>query len=111
MPEAITPPRRTPVDGCRRGSVTPLSTPALPVREAGRGGGRLVGMNTARPDGSLPDDASTTGGGEGWSEDMELAPAHPGERDDDAAADDERQGERLQKVLARAGVASRRVVE
>jgi 23S rRNA pseudouridine2605 synthase len=71
-------------------------------------------MNTARPDSSVPDDlpgdATTTGGGEGWSEDMELAPAHPGERDSDAP-DDERQGERLQKVLARAGVASRRVVE
>jgi 23S rRNA pseudouridine2605 synthase len=67
-------------------------------------------MNTARPDSSFPDDAPTTGGGEGWSEDMELAPAHPGERHD-GAPDDERQGERLQKVLARAGVASRRVVE
>jgi 23S rRNA pseudouridine2605 synthase len=71
-------------------------------------------MNTARPDGSLPDDtfpddAPTTQGGEGWSEDMELAPAHPGESG--PAADEERQGERLQKVLARAGVASRRVVE
>jgi 23S rRNA pseudouridine2605 synthase len=58
----------------------------------------------------MPDDAPTTQGGEGWSEDMELAPAHPGDRDD-AADEDERQGERLQKVLARAGVASRRVVE
>jgi 23S rRNA pseudouridine2605 synthase len=76
-------------------------------------------MNTARPgqlpddtrpEGAMPDDAPTTQGGEGWSEDMELAPAHPGDRDD-AADEDERQGERLQKVLARAGVASRRVVE
>jgi 23S rRNA pseudouridine2605 synthase len=66
-------------------------------------------MNTAPPE-PLPDDAPTTGGGEGWSEDMELAPAHPGERSDDGA-DEEREGERLQKVLARAGVASRRVVE
>ena len=51
----------------------------------------------------------TTGAGEGWSDDMELAPAHPG----DAAAPDTAhpEGERLQKVLARAGVGSRRVVE
>ncbi|SEL71009.1 ribosomal large subunit pseudouridine synthase B [Blastococcus sp. DSM 46786] len=57
-----------------------------------------------------PNDESTTAAGEGWSEDMELAPAHPGDR---PAPDEpgERQGERLQKVLARAGVASRRVVE
>jgi 23S rRNA pseudouridine2605 synthase len=41
---------------------------------------------------------------------MELAPVHPGDRED-TDADDEPQGERLQKVLARAGVASRRVVE
>ncbi|MGY2084734.1 pseudouridine synthase [Blastococcus sp. SYSU DS0539] len=55
-------------------------------------------------------DESTTAASDGWSEDMELAPAHPGDR---PAADpsDDRQGERLQKVLARAGVASRRVVE
>ncbi|MCF6745900.1 rRNA pseudouridine synthase [Blastococcus sp. KM273128] len=57
-----------------------------------------------------PNDESTTAAGEGWSEDMELAPAHPGDRPSTGAAD-ERQGERLQKVLARAGVASRRVVE
>jgi 23S rRNA pseudouridine2605 synthase len=57
-----------------------------------------------------PDEQKTTAAGEGWSEDMELAPAHPGERGHDEPAD-ERQGERLQKVLARAGVASRRVVE
>ncbi|MGY1725107.1 pseudouridine synthase [Blastococcus sp. SYSU DS0533] len=57
-----------------------------------------------------PNDESTTAAGEGWSEDMELAPAHPGDRPA-ADAGDERQGERLQKVLARAGVASRRVVE
>jgi 23S rRNA pseudouridine2605 synthase len=41
---------------------------------------------------------------------MELAPAHPGDRDD-SEPDDDRQGERLQKVLARAGVGSRRVCE
>jgi 23S rRNA pseudouridine2605 synthase len=58
----------------------------------------------------LSGDAPTTEGGEGWSEEMELAPAHPGERPDEGP-DGEREGERLQKVLARAGVASRRVVE
>jgi 23S rRNA pseudouridine2605 synthase len=67
-------------------------------------------MNTARPDQFPHEDPATTEGGDGWSEDMELAPVHPGERED-RDADDERQGERLQKVLARAGVASRRVVE
>jgi 23S rRNA pseudouridine2605 synthase len=41
---------------------------------------------------------------------MELAPVHPGDRAPDDAGDD-RQGERLQKVLARAGVGSRRVSE
>jgi 23S rRNA pseudouridine2605 synthase len=41
---------------------------------------------------------------------MELAPVHPGDRPSDDAGDD-RQGERLQKVLARAGVGSRRVSE
>jgi 23S rRNA pseudouridine2605 synthase len=61
-------------------------------------------MNTA-----TPDDETTTAAGEGWSEDMELAPAHPGEREQ--PHDDDRQGERLQKVLARAGVGSRRVCE
>ena len=61
------------------------------------------------PDAPTPDD-TTTAAGEGWSEDMELAPAHPGDRSD-VAADPERQGERLQKVLARAGVGSRRVCE
>jgi 23S rRNA pseudouridine2605 synthase len=79
-------------------------------------------MNTARPD-ELPDDTiptdhatptpddegPTTAGGEGWSEDMELAPVHPG--DVEPAPASEHEGERLQKVLARAGVASRRVVE
>ena len=32
-------------------------------------------MNTA-----TPDDETTTAAGDGWSEDMELAPAHPGDR-------------------------------
>ena len=57
-----------------------------------------------------PDDLPDTPSGEGWSEDMELAPAHPGDREP-GDADDDRQGERLQKVLARAGVGSRRVCE
>jgi 23S rRNA pseudouridine2605 synthase len=34
-------------------------------------------MNTA-----TPDDETATAAGDGWSEDMELAPAHPGDRDD-----------------------------
>jgi 23S rRNA pseudouridine2605 synthase len=70
------------------------------------------------PDDTLPadtfpgpeEDEATTAGGEGWAEDMELAPAHPGEPEPAEPAG-ERQGERLQKVLARAGVASRRVCE
>jgi 23S rRNA pseudouridine2605 synthase len=64
----------------------------------------------AEPAAELSTDEPTTEGGEGWGEDMELAPVHPA----DAPAprgDVERTGERLQKVLARAGVASRRVVE
>jgi 23S rRNA pseudouridine2605 synthase len=58
---------------------------------------------------ATPDDETTTAAGQGWSEDMELAPVHPGDRT--PAPDDDRQGERLQKVLARAGVGSRRVCE
>jgi 23S rRNA pseudouridine2605 synthase len=56
------------------------------------------------------DEPTLTDGGEGWSEDMELAPVHPGD-EPRPRGDVERTGERLQKVLARAGVASRRVVE
>ena len=63
-------------------------------------------MDTA----AQPDDLPGTPGGEGWSEDMELAPAHPGDRGP-GADPAEREGERLQKVLARAGVGSRRVCE
>ncbi len=82
-------------------------------------------MSTAPPDGNpdtdprdaaelaaelSTDEPTTTEGGEGWSEDMELAPVHPD--DEPRRRDDvEHTGERLQKVLARAGVASRRVVE
>ena len=56
------------------------------------------------------DEEPLTAGGTGWSEDMELAPAHPADRDP-SAADEHQQGERLQKVLARSGVGSRRVCE
>jgi 23S rRNA pseudouridine2605 synthase len=59
---------------------------------------------------TVPHDPATSAPDERWSEDMELAPVHPGDRGrarSDAAAE----GERLQKVLARAGVGSRRVVE
>jgi 23S rRNA pseudouridine2605 synthase len=66
-------------------------------------------MNAA-PTPELPDEEPTAAAGEGWSEDMELAPVHPGDRDD-VEAGEEREGERLQKVLARAGVGSRRVCE
>ncbi len=62
-------------------------------------------MNSA-----TPNDESTTAAGDGWSEDMELAPVHPGDRAS-AEPGDDREGERLQKVLARAGVGSRRVCE
>ena len=66
------------------------------------------------PDENTPDDdrttEATTAGGEGWSEDMELAPAHPGETEHEEPGWHP-EGERLQKVLARAGVASRRVCE
>jgi 23S rRNA pseudouridine2605 synthase len=65
----------------------------------------MAGMNT------IPDDESTTEGGAGWSEDMELAPLHPGEVEETGPDDDDRPGERLQKVLARAGIGSRRVCE
>ncbi|MGY1746963.1 pseudouridine synthase [Blastococcus sp. SYSU D00695] len=58
----------------------------------------------------LPDEPAVTGGGEGWSEDMELAPAHPAD-EPAAPAGGHPDGERLQKVLARAGVGSRRVCE
>ena len=59
---------------------------------------------------TTPDDESTTEGGEGWSEEMELAPLHPGDVEE-TEPDDDRPGERLQKVLARAGIGSRRVCE
>ena len=66
-------------------------------------------MNTQQDD-PTPDDETTTAAGEGWSEDMELAPVHPADRAP-AVHDPDREGERLQKVLARAGVGSRRVCE
>jgi 23S rRNA pseudouridine2605 synthase len=67
--------------------------------------GHWAAMNIA-----TPDDETTTAAGDGWSEDMELAPLHPGDRELERHGE-ERQGERLQKVLARAGVGSRRVCE
>jgi 23S rRNA pseudouridine2605 synthase len=78
-------------------------------------------MNTAPPDedprdvvtevaDEWTDEDDTTEGGEGWSEAMELAPAHPGDRLA-VDPDEDHEGERLQKVLARAGVGSRRVCE
>src|SRR4051812_5586349 len=85
----------------RRRSVRPDPAPG----GAGSGGvGDWTAMNA-----TTPDDETTTAAGQGWSEDMELAPVHPGDRT--PASDDDRQGERLQKVLARAGVGSRRVCE
>ena len=62
-------------------------------------------MNTESPEGRPQGDEHGV-----WSEDMELAPVHPGDREPDEESGD-RQGERLQKVLARAGVGSRRVCE
>ncbi|MGY1773675.1 pseudouridine synthase [Blastococcus sp. SYSU D00813] len=71
-------------------------------------------MNAPRTDDEtpdqLPDEPATTGGGEGWSEEMELAPAHPADRAPEPESGHP-EGERLQKVLARAGVGSRRVCE
>ena len=61
-------------------------------------------MSTESPEGPPPGDEHGV-----WSEDMELAPVHPGDREPAGSGD--RQGERLQKVLARAGVGSRRVCE
>jgi 23S rRNA pseudouridine2605 synthase len=65
----------------------------------------MAAMNTPHAD-----EEPTTAAGEGWSDGMELAPVHPGDRER-AEPGPGHQGERLQKVLARAGVASRRVVE
>ena len=61
-------------------------------------------MSTENPEGPPQGDEHGV-----WSEDMELAPVHPGDREPEESGD--RQGERLQKVLARAGVGSRRVCE
>lgn len=66
-------------------------------------------MNTESPEGRPQGDEQVDEHGV-WSEDMELAPVHPGDRAPDDESGD-RQGERLQKVLARAGVGSRRVCE
>jgi 23S rRNA pseudouridine2605 synthase len=67
-------------------------------------------MNASTPNDPTPNDDAPTPAGEGWSEDMELAPVHPSDRAPENDGDD-REGERLQKVLARAGVGSRRVSE
>ena len=45
-------------------------------RWAARSMGHWAAMNTA-----TPDDETTTAAGAGWSEDMELAPVHPGDRE------------------------------
>jgi 23S rRNA pseudouridine2605 synthase len=66
--------------------------------------------NDQTPNDEIPHDDVTVSSGAGWSEDMELAPVHPGDRPSGTDGDD-REGERLQKVLARAGVGSRRVSE
>ena len=66
-------------------------------------------MNTESPEGRPQGDEQGDEHGV-WSEDMELAPVHPGDREPEGSGED-RQGERLQKVLARAGVGSRRVCE
>jgi 23S rRNA pseudouridine2605 synthase len=66
-------------------------------------------MSTESPEGRPQGDEYGDEHGE-WSEDMELAPVHPGDREPEGDGAD-RQGERLQKVLARAGVGSRRVCE
>jgi 23S rRNA pseudouridine2605 synthase len=62
-------------------------------------------MNNESPEGGSQGDEHGV-----WSEDMELAPVHPGDREP-AEPTGDRQGERLQKVLARAGIGSRRVCE
>jgi 23S rRNA pseudouridine2605 synthase len=70
-------------------------------------------MNTESPEGrpQVDEQGDEHGDEHGiWSEDMELAPVHPGDREPGEESGD-RQGERLQKVLARAGVGSRRVCE
>ncbi|RFU19242.1 pseudouridine synthase [Geodermatophilus marinus] len=59
-------------------------------------------MDTAPQDDSTPT-------GPGWPDGVELAPPHPADRAAEPEGDP--QGERLQKVLARAGVGSRRVCE
>ncbi|MFP5370462.1 MAG: hypothetical protein ACLGI3_06905, partial [Actinomycetes bacterium] len=71
-----------------------MAAGVLAVRGSGRSPrvGDWALMNTARPN-----DETTTASGEGWSEDMELAPVHPGDRGP-ADHGDDRQGERLQKV-------------
>jgi 23S rRNA pseudouridine2605 synthase len=82
-------------------------------RRSGASVGDWTAMNAAPTDENpdrLPDEPLTTGGGEGWSEEMELAPAHPGDHPPEPEAGHP-EGERLQKVLARAGVGSRRVCE
>jgi 23S rRNA pseudouridine2605 synthase len=70
-------------------------------------------MNTESPEGRPQSDEQGHDQGDEhgmWSEDMELAPVHPGDREPAEPVGD-RQGERLQKVLARAGIGSRRVCE
>ena len=63
--------------GSRHGS-GPTRSRLRDVRDPGRW---ETGGDEHRDLRPLPDDETTDRGGEGWSEDMELAPAHPGDRE------------------------------
>ena len=111
----LTSPGRSP--GARPAAARDVVGPGRAPRQLRRGAGaRRRGGDRSRGVGDWgamsaanPNDENTTASGDGWSEDMELAPVHPGDRAPET--DGDREGERLQKVLARAGVGSRRVSE